>query len=96
MIELRQYQTKDGKMPVAEWLDHLRDGVTRARIIARLDSLAAGLYCDWKAEGGGVSEQRIDHGPGYRMYYAGDKSSQAKDIERAHAYWKDCKERCRS
>ena len=55
--------------------------------------------------GGGVCELRIDHGPGYRVYYGqmgktlilllcgGDKSTQAKDIETAHAYWKDYKAR---
>ena len=105
MIELRQYQTTDGKVPFAEWLEGLRDSMARGRIIARLDRLVVGLRGDWRAVGGGVSELRIDHGPGYRVYYAqhgskliillcgGDKSSQAKDIEQAHAYWKDYKER---
>jgi putative addiction module killer protein len=107
-VEIRQYQTVDGRIPVAEWLDSLRDGVARARIVARLDRLSAGLRGDWKRVGGGVSELRIDHGPGYRVYYAqdrdtvilllcgGDKRSQGRDIERAHAYWKDYKARSRS
>lgn len=106
-IEIREYQRKDGSKPVSEWLDGLRDFTARARIVARLDRLAAGLRGDWKALGGGVSELRIDHGPGYRVYFAqhggnfvlllcgGDKRSQAKDIERAHAYWKDHKARTR-
>jgi len=106
-LEIRQYETVTGKVPVADWLDGLRDGVARARIVARLDRLAAGLRGDWKALGSGVNELRIDHGPGYRMYYAqdgdtlilllcgGDKRSQTKDIERAHAYWKDYKARTR-
>lgn len=108
IVEIRQYQTVDGRRPLAEWLDGLNDSVTRARIIARLDRLSAGLRGDWKSVGGGVSELRIDHGPGYRVYYAqegdtvvlllcgGSKRTQAKDIERAHAYWKDYKARRRA
>ena len=58
-----------------------------------------------RAVGNGVCELRIDHGPGYRVYYGqegktlilflcgGDKSTQVKDIETAHAYWKDYKAR---
>jgi putative addiction module killer protein len=104
-LEVREYQTTEGKVPLTEWLVSLRDGVTRARITARLDRLKAGLLGDWKNVGGGVCEMRIDHGPGYRVYYGqeskalvlllcgGDKSTQAKDIEIAHAYWKDYKAR---
>jgi putative addiction module killer protein len=88
-------------------LDSLRDGSTRSVIVARLDRLAGGLRGDWKSAGGGVYELRIDHGPGYRVYYGqdgnalilllcgGTKRTQAKDIERAHAYWKDYKARSR-
>ena len=62
---------------------------------------------DAKSVGGGISEMRIDYGPGYRVYYAqhedtlvlllcgGDKRTQAKDIEAAHDYWKDFKARNR-
>jgi putative addiction module killer protein len=104
-VEVREYQTAEGKTPLTEWLQGLRDGATRARIVARLDRLKAGLLGDWKTVGGGVCELRIDHGPGFRVYYGqkgktlilllcgGDKSTQAKDIERAHAYWKDYKAR---
>jgi putative addiction module killer protein len=104
-VKVRQYQTAEGKAPMAEWLEGLRDGATRARITARLDRIKAGLLGDWKSLSGGVCELRIDHGPGYRVYYGqegntlilllcgGDKSTQAKDIERAHAYWKDYKAR---
>jgi putative addiction module killer protein len=104
-MEVREYQTADGKMPLTEWLEGLRDGATRARIVARLDRLKTGLLGDWKNVGGTVCELRIDHGPGYRVYYGqegqtlilllcgGDKSTQTNDIERAHAYWKDYKDR---
>lgn len=106
-VEVRQYQTVDGRMPVGEWLDGLRDGGARARIVARLDRLVAGLRGDWKSIGSGVYELRIDCGPGYRVYYGqdgdrlilllcgGDKRTQLKDIERAHAHWKDYKARNR-
>ena len=104
-LEVREYQTAEGKTPLTDWLGGLRDVPTRGRIVARLDRLRAGLLGDWKSVGGGICELRIDYGPGYRVYYAqegrtlilllrgGDKSSHAKDIETAHAYWKDYKAR---
>lgn len=104
-LEVREYQTTEGKIPLTAWLEGLRDGATRGRIVARLDRLKAGLLGDWKAVGNGVFELRIDHGPGYRVYYGqegktlilllcgSDKSTQVKDIETAHAYWKDYKAR---
>lgn len=107
-LEVRQYQTRDGRIPFSEWLDDLNDRTARARIVGRLDRLAVRLFGDCKPVGGGVSELRVDHGPGYRLYFAqhqdtlvillcgGDKRTQTKDIERAHAYWKDFKTRSRS
>jgi putative addiction module killer protein len=77
------------------WLSGLRDRRAVARIAARLDRLATGNAGDVKPVGDGVSEMRIDHGPGYRVYFmqrgeilivllcGGDKSSQDKDIEQA-------------
>lgn len=79
------------------WLSALRDSNAKARILARVDRLAAGNHGDVKPVGEGVSELRIDYGPGYRVYYqqrgqvvalllvGGDKSTQAKDIETAKA-----------
>ncbi|MGC4028936.1 MAG: type II toxin-antitoxin system RelE/ParE family toxin [Steroidobacteraceae bacterium] len=104
-LEVHRYQTADGKEPLTEWLDRLRDGRTRARIVARLDRLQIGLFGDAKSVGAGVSELRYDFGPGYRVYYGqegaqlvlllcgGDKGSQTTDIEKAHDYWKDYKAR---
>ena len=46
VTEVRRYQTADGGTPVTDWLDELRDGQTRARIVARLDRLQAGLLGD--------------------------------------------------
>lgn len=100
-IELRQYQTPDGRAPFAEWLAALRDRRANQAIAARILRMQAGNRGDWKAVGGGVFELRIDTGPGYRVYCgqdgatlvlllcAGDKRTQPKDIERAHDYWKD-------
>lgn len=79
------------------WLTRLKDRVARATILRRIDRVASGNFGDVKPVGDGVSELRIDHGPGYRVYFArrgetvivllcaGDKSSQAKDILRAKA-----------
>jgi putative addiction module killer protein len=78
-----------------EWLDSLRDQAGRSRIIMRVDRLAHGNPGSFRNLTGGVSELKIDVGPGYRVYYTvrgtrllvllagGDKSSQAKDIARA-------------
>jgi putative addiction module killer protein len=77
------------------WLRALRDPQARARINARILRLTFGNLGDAKAVGEGVLEMRIDHGPGYRVYFVprgavvvlllcgGDKSTQRKDIERA-------------
>lgn len=79
----------------AKWLGNLRDVRAKARILARLDSVRLGNLGDVKSIGGGVSEMRIDVGPGYRVYFTrrqrivvillcgGDKSSQTKDIASA-------------
>jgi putative addiction module killer protein len=79
----------------AEWLDGLRDIHARARVQARIERLAAGNPGDVKPVGEGVSELRIDYGPGYRVYFiqkgsvsiillaGGDKSTQARDIKTA-------------
>jgi putative addiction module killer protein len=79
----------------ARWLDELRDIRARARIQARLDRLAEGNPGDVKPVGEGVSELRINYGPGYRVYFkargreviillaGGDKKTQTKDIKAA-------------
>jgi putative addiction module killer protein len=100
-VEIRQYQTADGRIPFAEWIAALRDRRANQAIAARMTRLQAGNRGDWKTLGAGVFELRIDTGPGYRLYCgqdgetlvlllcAGDKRTQSKDIERARDYWKD-------
>jgi putative addiction module killer protein len=85
----------------AKWLGGLRDRQARARIQVRLDRLALGLAGDVKPVGSGVSELRIDHGPGYRVYFkrkgddvvillaGGNKRTQYRDIQRALALARD-------
>jgi putative addiction module killer protein len=89
MIEIRKTDN------FAKWLDNLNDTRARARILVRIERLAAGNPGDAKPVGEGVSELRIDYGPGYRVYYkkqgrkviillaGGDKRTQSKDIKTA-------------
>ncbi|MBK1625248.1 type II toxin-antitoxin system RelE/ParE family toxin [Afifella marina] len=87
-----------------DWLARLKDDRAAARITVRVERLAQGNPGDVKPVGGGVSELRINYGPGYRVYFiergsvvilllcGGDKSSQASDIKKAKALahkWKD-------
>lgn len=102
---LREYVTPEGKNPFRTWLHALRDVGARAKIRVRLNRVRLGNFGDAKAIGGGVSELRIPHGPGYRVYFAragstvvlllcgGDKSSQKRDIEMAKDYWLDYQRR---
>ena len=101
---LEYYLDDNGEAPFVQWLYSLRDKVAVYRIRARLDRVELGNFGTVKSVGGGVSELKIDHGPGYRVYYAmsgktvvllligGDKATQQKDIETARAYWKQQKE----
>lgn len=87
MIEIRKTDE------FAQWLDGLRDIKARARVQARLDRMAEDNLGDVKPVGEGVSELRIDFGPGYRVYFksrgrelivllaGGDKKTQATDIK---------------
>lgn len=79
----------------SKWFSALRDARARVRINARLRRVGLGTLGDCKPVGEGVSELRIDYGPGYRVYFVqrghelvillagGDKSSQDKDIKTA-------------
>jgi putative addiction module killer protein len=88
-IEVRQTDV------FADWFADLRDRQARARITVRIRRLSIGNPGDVKAIGSGVSEMRIDHSPGYRVYFVrrggtvilllcgGDKQTQDRDIARA-------------
>jgi putative addiction module killer protein len=88
MIEVRQTEI------FARWLSNL-DGRARARINTRIRRLSIGNPGDTRSVGGGVAEMRIDHGPGYRVYFVrrgealvilvagGDKRTQDHDIAMA-------------
>jgi len=89
MVEIRKTEL------FAKWLDNLRDIKAKARVLVRIERLATGNAGDVKPVGEGISEMRIDYGPGYRVYFmkrgseliillaGGDKSSQAVDIKGA-------------
>ena len=89
MVEVVQSAT------FSKWLAKLADRQARARILVRIDRLALGNPGDVRSVGGGISEMRIDYGPGYRMYFVqrgelvtvllcgGDKRTQEADIKRA-------------
>ncbi len=106
VIEIRRYVTRAGKDLIGDWLAGL-DAHVRARIAVRIDRLSLGNFGDCKSLREGVSELRIDWGPGYRVYYAllgrtcvlllcgGDKRRQASDINRAIECLHDYKERTR-
>ena len=89
VIEIRQTEE------YARWFRRLNDRRTRAKINVRIRRLSLGNPGDVRPVGGGVSEMRIDFGPGYRVYYVGrgdsvvvllaggDKRTQSRDIRRA-------------
>ena len=92
--EVRHYVSRAGKDVFDDWLTQLADARAQAKIASRISRLAAGNFGDCKPLRQGLSELRIDWGPGYRVYYAmigrecvllfcgGDKRKQSADIER--------------
>ena len=99
------YSRSDGREPFTQWLRGLRDGKTRNRIRQRIARVRLGNFGDARSVGEGVHELRIQFGPGFRIYFGhegdavvilicgGDKGTQARDIERAHDYWRDYRSR---
>jgi putative addiction module killer protein len=99
------YRTREGRLPFDEWLRELRDTSAAARVLARIGRIRRGNLGDCKPVGEGVSELRVDYGPGYRMYLGqkgptrvillcgGDTRTQERDIRQAQQYWNDYQQR---
>ena len=106
MIEVREYVDARGRTPYRDWIVTL-DAGTRARIITSVLRMEAGNFSTAKSAGSGVSELRLDFGPGYRVYFGkdgerlvlllggGTKKRQQADIEAAHGLWSEYKKRKR-
>ena len=104
LIRIIIYSTTTGKEPYSVWEDTL-DNKAKAIVKNRLDRIRLNNFGDAKVitGGGGIWELRIDHGPGYRIYFGkkgtslvmlligGDKRSQRRDITKAIQYWTNCK-----
>lgn len=102
---LKVYETRNGAQPMMEWLRGLRDLKARTAIRLRLNRMQLGNFGHCEPVGEGVSELKIDLGPGYRVYFGkiertvvlllcgGDKKSQKKDIRRALEFFRDHKQR---
>ena len=98
MIEVVHYVTENGKDAFGEWLLKQNANVI-ARVQQRIDRMRRGNFGDHKGLGSGISELRIDYGPGYRVYYGrdgenvvillagGTKKRQGRDIKQARTYW---------
>ena len=103
--EIREYLRPNGRCPFRNWLRSLKDVKARAKISARINRIRLGNFGDCKSVGSGVSEFRIDYGPGYRVYFGrigekivlllsgGSKKNQEKDIKLSKEYWDDYKKR---
>jgi putative addiction module killer protein len=101
--EIVAFRARDGGVPFEDWLDELNDKRAVARVLARLARVRLGNLGDCKSVGEGVSELRVDHGPGYRIYFGqkgrtlvvllcgGDKRTQDRDIRLAKQYWHEFK-----
>lgn len=101
--EVENYIRPDGSCPFENWMASLRDQRARARIRTRIGRIRLGNLGNCEPVGSGVSELKIDYGPGYRVYFGqvgmklvillcgGDKSSQSEDIKQAIEYWEEYK-----
>jgi putative addiction module killer protein len=106
MPDVRYYVASDGRQPFAEWFAAV-EATARAKLTRAIVRLEQGNFSNVKSVGEGVFEYRVDFGPGYRVYLGqdgpslailltgGTKQRQQRDIDVAHAYWQDYKERKR-
>ena len=98
------YQNPDEILPFNKWYKKLRDIRGQQKVLARIDRARLGNLGDHRSVGEGVTELKIDFGPGYRVYVGfdgdtiivlllgGNKGTQDDDIKKAKIYWKDYKE----
>lgn len=105
-MDVEEYLDADGRSPFGLWFDAL-DSVPAARVTVTLARAAQGNLANAKSVGGGVSEIRLDFGPGYRIYFGrdgmtlivllagGTKKRQQRDIEAAQERWATHKRRKR-
>jgi putative addiction module killer protein len=106
MIELREYLDQAGRSPFGRWRSNL-DVHARAKVSIAFERLLAGNTSHVKALGDGVSELKINFGPGYRIYFGRDgmtllillgggiKQRQQRDVADAKLHWTDYKRRKR-
>lgn len=100
--EIRIYETENGKAPFADWMDTLEKNQKKACgiIMQRIDRVEEGNFGHCEPVGEGVSELKIDYGPGYRIYFGelddiiillngGTKATQKSDIKTAKKLWRD-------
>ncbi|MFQ6005432.1 MAG: type II toxin-antitoxin system RelE/ParE family toxin [Woeseia sp.] len=111
MIEIEEYLHESGQSPFADWFSGL-DARAAAKVVVALERIERHLMGDVRPVGEGVSERRIDLGPGYRFYFGsirdehrttgivllcgGTKRRQKRDIKIAKSYWKTYKGRKRN
>jgi putative addiction module killer protein len=103
MPEIRYYVSSGGQQPFDAWFADL-EAPARAKVTRAIVRLEQGNFSNVKSVGEGVFEYRIDFGPGYRVYFGqdgptlvilltgGTKKRQQRDIDTAHAYWRNYKE----
>lgn len=104
MPEVREYLDAKGRSPFTRWFNRL-NAPAAVKVATAVTRMEQGHTSNFKNVGAGVWEYRIDFGPGYRIYLGkdgdeliillggGTKQRQRKDIEIAHALWKDYKQR---
>lgn len=104
VVEVYTYETADGRVPFDDWFLGIRDRTTRARIETRIDRLALGNFGNCEPAREGVTELKMDFGPGYRVYFGrdgdtlvillagGKKDTQDADMELARQYWREYKD----
>lgn len=107
MIEVREYVDARGRSRFARWFNRL-NGRAAAKVTMALVRMEHANFSNAKEIGAGVSEYRIDFGPGYRIYFGvdgptliillggGTKSRQRRDVESARSLWREYKQRKRT